>query len=132
MRYFFDNCMSIRLAYALQNLEGESGVQIVHLRKKFEAKETDSNWLAELGKEGNWIVLSGDWQITRRPHQRQALLSSGLTVFFMVDHYENHDVWEQSWRLVRWWPELCKMAHANPTRSAFKVHWSGNFKCNRI
>lgn len=119
--------MSPKLTAALKELEGSNGYWVEHLRTRFNPATPDGTWLTTLGKEGEWIVISGDWRISRRRHERQAWLDSKLTIFFMVDRYENYSFWDQAWKMVRWWPDLRDTARRHPSQAAFQVKWSSAF-----
>ena len=75
MKFFLDNNISHRLAAALIALDDrvERGDWTVeHLRVRFEQQTEDVTWLEALGREGKWIVISGDIRISRNRAERAA------------------------------------------------------------
>ena len=108
MRFFFDNCLSPRLAQALNILDEKH--KVTHLRKKFREDVDDPEWIRVLSDEGNWVVVSSDARILRNPQNREAWRQSRLTGFFFKKGWANFRMWEQTWRAVRWWPEITKQA----------------------
>lgn len=123
MKFFLDNCLSPHLGRALSHLSGYDGHSVHHLREKFSANARDVDWLTDLGRDGNWVVISGDTRISRRPHERQIWADSKLTAFFMSRGWTEQTYWEQAWRLIRWWPEIVRMAARHPSAAGFEVKW---------
>ena len=65
-------------------------VDIVHLRELYEGRGDipDVQWVAELAKNGD-VMLTYDRKITSHRHEREALESSGLTIFFIADSVQD-------------------------------------------
>ena len=82
MRFFLDNCLPIRHARALNEMVKPEHT-FTHLQDKFPANTADADWIRQLGREGDWIVISGDYRIGKNAHERAAWHQSGLTVFFL-------------------------------------------------
>tara|TARA_R110000850_G_scaffold37456_1_gene98728 strand:- start:200 stop:595 length:396 start_codon:yes stop_codon:yes gene_type:complete len=57
--------------------------EIIHIKDKFGTGSLpDEQWIKELGKEGNWSVLSGDMRIAKKKPSRQVFLNNNLVGFF--------------------------------------------------
>lgn len=121
MKFFFDNCVSFRLARAIGVLAEFQKYEIVHLRDCFDADTRDTVWLAALGKEGDWIIISGDTRISRSKAERLAWHESGLTAFFISDDWARTKFWTQAAELVRWWPSIVLEAARAPRGSGYLV-----------
>ena len=106
MKCVFDNNLPPKLARALNELEGEYGIAVVHLRDEFPANTDDITWIKELGKEPECFVITKDRNIKRNPHEKKAWEESGLNIVFLQKSWFNHDLWEISWRMVKRWREL--------------------------
>jgi len=122
LNFLFDNNLPLRLARAISALDGSESTAIVHLRDRFPADTKDTQWIAELGTEGGWVIVSADQRIFRNKHEREAWRSSGMTAFFLAKGWGNQQFWEQAWRLVRWWPRITEIAESpvkNSERSDF-------------
>ena len=126
MNFIVDNNISPAIADALSSLSQREGVKVVRLRKKFPAKVEDRVWLESLGNEGNWAILSGDVSITRKPHERLAWRQSGLTAFFLQRGWMKIRFWDQSWKLVKWWPTIMETAKSFETGHSFSVPVTGS------
>lgn len=100
--------MSIRIVEALRILDRAN--EIVHLRDRFPENTADAEWIFALAKEGGWVVVSGDLRITRNPAERKAWQESGLVAFFLEKSWANLTLWDQAWRLFKWWPEIVAQA----------------------
>ena len=113
MKFFLDNNISHRLAVALLVLEyrvERENWTIKHLRDLFEPQTEDIAWLEALGREGEWIVISGDIRISRNPTERAAWRESGLTAFFFAGQYPEKKIWTQVTHFLHWWPEITREA----------------------
>jgi predicted nuclease of predicted toxin-antitoxin system len=60
VRFFFDNCVSPRIAEALAVLELDYGNEVVHLRNRWSGRMPDPEWIAALGQEGEWVICTTD------------------------------------------------------------------------
>ena len=130
MRFFLDNCVSTALARALRELAAGQPYEVVHLADKFERRDTpDPEWLGVLGREGRWIVVSGDVRITRGRAGRLAWQESGLTAFFFADGWASKNRWKQAEELMRWWPKVVQQAREAPDGAGFLMqHAAKEFK----
>lgn len=108
MRFFFDNTTSSRFVAALRQLERDHETR--HLSELFRVDTPDEEWISKLAEQGDWIVISGDLRITRNPGQRKAWLESGLVAFFLAPGWANLQLWDHSWRLLKWWPAIVLQA----------------------
>jgi hypothetical protein len=88
MRFFLDNCLAIRHARALNEMVKPEH-SFTHLQDKFAPDTKDEDWIRALGREGNWIVVSGDYRIGKSAHERRAWHESGLTAFFLSKGWTN-------------------------------------------
>lgn len=114
MRVFLDNCLSPRVAKALQVLV-QPEHEVVHLSDKFQRDVDDQEWIRTLAREGNWIIISGDPRITRSAAERAAWRESGLTAFFLKRGWTNLRLIEQAARLILRWPKIIEQVRrANP------------------
>jgi PIN like domain len=100
---------------------GGAKEEILHLRERFAPDTPDLEWMRVLGKEGGWVIVSGDTRITRNPIEQAAWHESGLTAFFFVEAFPNMSGWKQAATLVTWWPTLTKQARATPKGYGFTV-----------
>lgn len=105
MKFFVDNCLAPKHAAALNALV-QPEHSVMHLRDKFAADTPDEVWLTALGKEGGWIVLSGDCRISRNAHERAAWHTSRLTAFFLAKGWQNLPLMEQHSKLSHSLPRV--------------------------
>ncbi len=131
MKFFFDHCLSPKLAKAMNALvEGEH--EVVHLRDKWPeaCRKTieDTVWIAGLAAEGDWIIVSGDLRIRTRPRERQIWSAAKLTTFFLADGFTQQVAWEQVRWLIDKWPDICEQAGRVAHGSAFLVPKRGKLR----
>jgi hypothetical protein len=131
MRFFFDNCISHKLAQAINALV-QPEHSATHLRNRWPVADTkpvtDVEWITTLGREGEWIVISGDLRIRTRPGEREALRSAKLTTFFMAKSYPQLPDWEQVRWLIDKWPDIVKFASDSGAGSTFEVPKQGKIR----
>jgi hypothetical protein len=127
VRFFFDNCVSPRIAEALQVLEKDAGNVIEHLRVRFPGRTLDPDWIRTLGEERDWIICSTDLKIRRNPDNRRAWQEAKLRTFFFSQNCAESKIWPQVQETFRWWPEiklLAKQTEGEP--AAYKLPWRQN------
>lgn len=120
MKFFFDNCISIKLARAINALV-EPDDSVEHLQKRFNEDTADTTWIEALGRERHWVVVSGDLKIRQRPQEQRVLKAAGLTVFFMAKGFTKLPEWEQVRWLIDKWPLIRQQAELAAVGSAYIV-----------
>ena len=61
-----------------------AGANVKTLADVFRQGAKDSDWLAALTDQQDWVVLTKDKNIRRRPLEVQALIAAGLRVFVLT------------------------------------------------
>lgn len=106
MKLLFDHNVSPRVARAIHQLIKDDGSQAVPLRDKFSPATDDIDWIAQLGLEGGWAVVSGDRGITKNKAERAAWLQTDLIGFFMEPSLKALEPLQQTSRLILWLPSM--------------------------
>ena len=106
MRFFFDNCVSVRFVQALRILAQIQEYELVHLTERFAADTPDEEWIRRLASDGDWVIISDDPRISRGQAQRKTWQESGLTAFFFADGWASKGFRKQAESLVHWWPQI--------------------------
>lgn len=129
MKFFLDNCLPLRLARALNALCRPEH-EVSHLRdEKFDPAAPDAEWITQLARKGDWIIVSGDARIPKNAQNRQAWIQSGLTAFFMKKGFTKLPLWEQAWRTIRWWPAIVEQSRLVEAGAGFWVNYNtGKFE----
>jgi PIN like domain len=91
VRFFFDNCVSVRFVQALRILAQIQEYELVHLTERFAADTPDEEWIRRLASDGDWVIISDDPRISRGQAQRKTWQESGLTAFFFADGWAAKD-----------------------------------------
>ena len=120
MRLFFDNNLSPKLARSLHALVAPEH-QVVHLKELFAANTADEIWMRTLAGQEDWVIVSGDLQIRRNPHEIRAWREAGHTTFFLKKGWIDLPFWDQAWKFAKVFPELLATAERAPKGSAFFV-----------
>lgn len=110
MKLLLDNNLPPVMARAVHTLVAGDGYIAAALRDRFPANSPDIDWLAALGEDGGWSVLTLDQMIMRRPAERLALHRSGVTAYFLAPAWAKLSTLEKTARFLLWWPKLCQAA----------------------
>jgi predicted nuclease of predicted toxin-antitoxin system len=127
MRFFLDNCLAIRHARALHEMV-KPGHSFTHLLDKFAADTKDEDWICALGREAEWIVISGDYRIGKSAHERRAWRESGLTVFFLSKGWTNIPPLQQHPKLALILDDIIELAQNARHGSGFTISLSGKIE----
>ena len=98
MTFFFDNNFSKKIVESLK----ANGEDVTHLQDEFPQNTPDTVWLPEIGQR-QWIIVTLDRKITRRPAERLALDEANVTAVFIHKGFFQMRAQEQLWWItVRW------------------------------
>ena len=127
MKFFLDNCLAIRHARALNEMVKPEH-SFTHLQDKFTPDTKDEVWIRALGREGDWIVVSGDYRIGKSAHERRAWHESGLTAFFLSKGWTNIPPLQQHSKLALILDDIIEQAQRAKPGSGFSVAMSGKIQ----
>lgn len=108
MKFFLDNCISSRLAEAIRLVAGSNYEhEVKHRCEIFPDRSIpDVDWIRELGRQRNWMIVSGDPRISRGRAEQEAWRESGLTAFFFGHGWAGQQRWKLAGSLIGWWPRI--------------------------
>jgi len=127
VRLFFDNNLSPRIARGLHALT-QPDHQVVHLKERFAANTPDVVWMRALAGEEGWIIVSGDLQIRKNPHEIRAWQEAGHTTFFLKKSWMDLTFWEQAWKFAKVFPDLLETAKRAKSGSVFYLTPNGKIE----
>jgi hypothetical protein len=105
VKVFFDHNMSPAMARALAELFRKQH-EIAFLAEKFARDISDIDWISELSRDGQWVVISGDRRITRNRAEYHAFRHSNLIGFFLSEGLYKAPVIKQMERILALWPSI--------------------------
>ena len=105
MKVFFDHNMSPAMARAFRELFRKEH-EITFLAERFQRDISDVEWISDLSREGNWIVVSGDRRITRNRAEYHAFRNSNLIGLFLSEGLHKAPVIKQMERILALWPAI--------------------------
>lgn len=120
MKFFFDNNLSPKLARSLDVLV-QPEHRVIHLKERFAADTADEVWMRALAGESDWVIISGDLQIRKNPHEIKAWQEAGHTTFFLKKGWTDLSFWDQAWKFAKVFPELLATAERARKGSAFFI-----------
>lgn len=137
MNFLFDANMPPKLwakgvaAFSHTHFEQGQIGEVIHLREKFKASTPDLEWIATLGKEGGWTIISRDGFRKKSGTERQVLRQYGLSVFVLQKAWASQSYWALSAQFILWWPRI--VVHACATeRATLEVPWRTSAKFRQI
>ncbi|SIQ36603.1 hypothetical protein SAMN05880582_1011617 [Rhizobium sp. RU20A] len=80
--------------------------EILHIRDRFGPGTTDLQWIAELSRDGRWVVISGDRRITRNKAEYNAFRASLLVGFFLSSGLQKAPLLKQMERILALWATI--------------------------
>jgi hypothetical protein len=108
-RFFFDRCCPIKLATVVKAYEDDHEVRHFDDDARFEKDTPDVVWIERLAEEKcNWVIVSMDAKMLKRPHEKQAIRESGLPFFLFGDAWMRMTMNEKCWKLIKVWPNLVR------------------------
>jgi hypothetical protein len=72
------------------------------------ADAPDEFWAEAFRRFGGRIVISGDKDIARKPHQMMAFIESGMTSFFCQSRWSSMSFGFKAAHLAYWWPKIAE------------------------
>lgn len=133
MKLLLDANLSPRIARALNHLVEPDGHQAHALTDRFPAGTPDPLWLSELARDKGWAALTLDRHITKRPHEREAWLRSGVIVFALAPAWgKGFQPREQAARLLMIWPRLVAAFEAVEPPAGFLVPIKGQGRPSQL
>jgi hypothetical protein len=105
VNFFFDHNMSPAMARAFRELFKKEH-EIAYLSEKFPRDIADVDWIAELSRQGQWVVISGDRRITRNRAEYHAFRNSNLIGLFLSEGMYKAPVAKQMERILALWPNI--------------------------
>lgn len=102
--------------------------EFVHLQDRFSPDAKDEYWITQLGKEGDWTVISGDYRIGKSAHEKAAWHRSKLTVFFLAKGWTNIPPLEQHSKLSLILEQIIEQARAAKPGTGFIISLNGKIK----
>jgi len=98
VRYFFDNCISYRLAHMLRAL----GVDVVALKEHCPANTPDTD-LFKILSGSDFVFVSEDRKQLTRIAEASELKSAGISAIYFGPFWSKMGFWKQAEFLVRRW-----------------------------
>ncbi|MCE5279270.1 MAG: DUF5615 family PIN-like protein [Planctomycetaceae bacterium] len=120
MKFIFDECISSRIAQALQAL----GEQAVSSADQWGKGALDLEWIPLAGKQGCCVVTAD----RLKRHERAALTQHDGRIFLLA--VKNIGFWDQVRLVINRWPEIKAMA--DNLRPPFMVRVTARGKPERI
>ena len=100
--------------------------EIIHLRDRYGPGVKDLQWIPELSREGRWVIISGDRQITRVRAEYQAFRNSRLVGFFLSKGLYTAKLTRQMERILALWDTIEQQASIVEGGAMFELPATSN------
>ena len=132
MTFFFDNCISPKVARAVNAIYEDDGHSAVPLRDIFPANTPDSEWINSLSQSSqDWVVITHDRRISKKPHERAALESTDLKIFFLDSGWSGFSPSQTTQKLLKYWDKIIEQAEDSEPGTSFLIQVRGGIRRSR-
>jgi hypothetical protein len=83
--------------------------------------KNDVPWINRFYKAGGRVIISGNTQMLEVPHERLALIESGMLVIFFPKSWNNWDFFNKCAHLMHWWPIIAGKARVGRKGTFWRV-----------
>ena len=119
MKFFCDNNIPPKIAKIIKII-AEPHYEVVHLEDMFPKNISDEDWMNAIKNKG-FVVITGDYRITSRQHEKKALMESNLTVFILGKGLMNINIWKQASKILGAFQDVITSAKENPHSCIFEI-----------
>ena len=99
-------------------------MEAIHLRDKFDPSTSDLEWITELKKEKDWIIISQD-RFAKNKLEKEAFYKSDLLAFVLTKGWSQQKYWEKAHKIIRIWPTIIDQANLVKSGGVFEVPLTG-------
>jgi hypothetical protein len=126
--FFFDRCVSVRLARMLDAFDKDHTVRHQDNDGRFEITAEDTFIVATLSQDSpKPVFITCDANMyTRNPVERRALRDSGLTCVFIRRNFNNLTFHQQAVKLLTLWPQVTAETAICRVPTAFEITAAAN------
>lgn len=115
-KFLFDENLSFRIARALNALSRREVLSVVD-HSRLGRGSDDVEDIIQVCSEEGWDLVLNDWEIRKKPHEKEALLEGRIGVFFVfLGKGTAPSYWSQAKLFVDRWPlvEDYALEHSPP------------------
>jgi hypothetical protein len=86
----------------------------------------DAPWISRFAADGGRAIISGNTRMKSQPHERLALVQSGLVTIFFESQWSQWRFFKKCSLLLHWWPEIISTVKKAPSGTFWHIpaHWS--------
>jgi len=92
--------------------------------------KNDVPWIKRFYQEGGRVIISGNTEMIRVPHERLALIECGMLVIFFPRNWNNWGFFDKCAHLMHWWPLIAAKARRGKKGTFWSVplNWTAQHK----
>jgi hypothetical protein len=113
VKVLFDHNMPPAIARALHEVIRLDGHEAHALRDRFPQQISDIDYFTELGRDGDWIVISKDQANAKKRAERAAILRSGVLAFYLRPSVQQQPIHQQAATITWHWDKILQQRQLN-------------------
>lgn len=121
IRVALDANIPQRAVRMLQSGFGDQGFEFLWEPDFETASADDEIWIESFRRFGGHVIISGDPNIGKRPHQIVAVKSNNIVSFFIQKQWSRKDLVFKAAHLIHWWPRIQDQYFKSSPRDAWWV-----------
>jgi len=122
VNFFFDRNIGVRIARLLDAFDHANKITHQDDDNRFHEKMKDTEIIRIIASDHPApVFITSDTSMRRKPEERAALKSSGLTVVFLKRSMDNLDFHMRAVKLLTVWPEVVKATVRCKEPTAFEI-----------
>jgi hypothetical protein len=124
VRFILDHNLAPNLARAVDLLVDD---EVTCLKDRGWQASEDEEWISAVGREGDWVIVTGDLNIVRNAYRQKVFREANVTTFFLLEAWSKGTArgTEIAQRLLKLWPEIASRAARAPRGTCFAVPYRG-------
>ena len=148
MRIAFDENIPIAMVKVFQTFANEKQIRklaenlTIESAKDYTPKATDPDylrkndepWIRRFSQAGGNVIISGNTKMMSEPHERLALVETGMVVIFFENRWNNLRFFPKCAILLHWWPKVIHTAKRAEPPSFWRIpsNWDVDGKLRRM
>lgn len=84
-------------------------------------RKSDVPWIRRFAEAGGKVIVSGNTDMAKQPHERKALVEAGLVTIFFEPQWSKWPFFRKCSLLIHWWPAIVQTAKSAKPGTFWRV-----------
>ena len=113
VKVLFDHNMPPAIARAVHEIIKQDGHEAYALQDRFARNIADIDYFTELGRDGDWLVISKDTANAKKRAEREAIMRSGVLAFYLRPSVQKQPLAQQAATILWHWDKILQQRRLN-------------------